>query len=141
VAAFYAAIALLPDLDLVFGTHSARSHSVGAAVAAGAIGALASGPPRLVLGLAAGGAYGSHVFLDWLGDDGTPPLGVMALWPFSNAYYQADTHLFMAISRQPWWEHFWIHNLTAMGRELVIVGPIALAAWWRRSRRVAGQVC
>ena len=39
---------------------------------------------RAALVVAAALAYGSHLLLDWLGDDTTPPIGIMALWPFSR---------------------------------------------------------
>ena len=59
-----------------------------------------AGSPALALACAA--AVASHVLLDWLGSDTTPPLGVMALWPFTSDFYQSPFFLFMAISRR-WW--------------------------------------
>ena len=47
-------------------------------------------------------AWASHVLFDWLGSDDTPPLGVMALWPLSSAFYFADAFVFEAISRRYW---------------------------------------
>ena len=34
-------------------------------------------------------AYASHTLLDWLGTDSSPPIGIMALWPFSRDYYES----------------------------------------------------
>ena len=55
-------------------------------------------PGRLAIGGAF--AFASHVLLDWLGSDASPPIGIMALWPFSSAYYESELHVFMAISRR-----------------------------------------
>ena len=43
--------------------------------------------PRWALAVAL--AWGSHILLDWLSNDTRPPLGVMALWPFTRDYYKA----------------------------------------------------
>lgn len=89
---------------------------------------------RLRWALAAGLAYGSHVVLDWLGSDATPPIGVMALWPFTDRFYQSDLHWFGAIWRESWRPGFLAHNLLAVGRELVLLGPLVVGAWWWRAR-------
>jgi inner membrane protein len=113
-----------PDIDLLFGTHSTYSHSIGA-VALTAIAALLwtrGRQPRLALACAA--AVASHVLLDWLGSDTTPPLGVMALWPFTREFYQSRLLLFMAISRRWWLPGFYWQNGRAVLRELVILTPL-----------------
>ena len=128
-----AAIAILPDLDLLFGVHSGPTHSVGAAAIVAIMAWGVSGfraRPALVLAVFA--AYGSHIFLDWLGDDTSPPLGIMALWPFSREYFMAPIAIMPAISRRYWLEGFWAHNLRALIFELVLLGPIAIAVWWGR---------
>lgn len=127
-----AVLGVLPDLDLLFGVHSMYTHSVGAVL-------LVLGLARVVTGgwlwaVAAALAYGSHVLLDWLGNDTTPPIGVMALWPFTAGYYESDLHLFLPISRRYWLPGFFAHNLTAVVRELLFVGPFATLAWWRLTR-------
>jgi hypothetical protein len=55
----------------------------------------------------------------------------MALWPFTSAYYQSDLHLFLPISRRYWVPGFVAHNLTAVAREVLCIGPLALLAYWR----------
>jgi inner membrane protein len=75
-------------------------------------------------------AYASHIFLDWIGDDTSPPFGVMALWPFSREYFMSPVSLMPAISRRYWLPGFWAHNLRALLFEIVVLGPLALAAWW-----------
>ena len=78
-------------------------------------------------------AWSSHVLFDWLGSDDTPPLGVMALWPFTSNFYFAYAYVFEAISRRTWLPNFWSHNLWAVATELMMLGPLTLVAvWWRR---------
>ncbi len=132
--AVFAALGMLPDLDLLLPLeHRAASHSLTAAFVAGLVAAALTGRGRF--GIAAGTAYATHVLLDWLGTDTSAPFGVMALWPFSHAYYESTLHLFHAISRRFGTWHFWIHNARALARELLIlVPPAALALWRRRSQ-------
>jgi membrane-bound metal-dependent hydrolase YbcI (DUF457 family) len=140
-AALFGVLGLLPDLDLLVGLHSTYTHSIGAATLIGVLAALVpdrtrarwSGAGRASFALACAAAYGSHVLLDWLGSDSTPPIGIMALWPFSSAFYQSDLNVFGAISRRYWLVTFWIMNLTAALREIVLLGPLVLLiAWLRR---------
>jgi membrane-bound metal-dependent hydrolase YbcI (DUF457 family) len=79
-------------------------------------------------------AYASHTLLDWLGTDSSPPIGIMALWPFSRDYYESSWHVFMAISRRYWLPEFWTFNLSALVRELLILVPIALVVLTVRRR-------
>jgi hypothetical protein len=133
----FALLAVLPDLDLLTPSlHRGPSHSVGAAVIAGmAAGALSR---QARVGLAAAAAYGTHVLLDWLGTDNTPPLGLMALWPLSGEFYISDVHLFDGISRRYWLLDSWLHNLRAIARELLILlPPAALVCWLRLYARRA----
>jgi inner membrane protein len=123
-----------PDVDLLFGTHSTYSHSIGA-VALTAVAALLwtrGTQPRLALACAA--AVASHVLLDWLGSDTTPPIGVMALWPFTREFYQSRLFLFMAISRRWWLPGFASQNGLAVLRELVILTPIVAVIGVLRAR-------
>ena len=80
-------------------------------------------------------AYASHVLLDWLGTDASPPIGVMALWPLSRAYFESSLHVFMAVSRRYYlgWP-FVLHNLLALSRELVILVPILALVMFLRAR-------
>jgi hypothetical protein len=130
----FAAAGVLPDVDLVFGAHSGPTHGLGAACLAGLAAFLITRRPRLSSAVAA--AYASHVLLDWLGTDTSPPIGIMALWPFSRGYYESHIHIFMAISRRYWLPEFWSGNLRALVRELLILVPVTLAvALLTRARR------
>jgi hypothetical protein len=130
------AAAVLPDIDFLWGRHNMETHSLGAAVMAGlAVFAWTRGRDlRLAVLVAA--AWASHVLFDWLGSDTTPPIGVMALWPFSADYYFAYAYWFEAISRRTHLPNFWSHNLWAVATELALLGPLTLlAAWWRGAWR------
>ncbi len=131
--------AVAPDLDILWGRHNAETHSVGAAVLAGLAVLTWTHGRRRRLALAVTLAWGSHVLFDWLGSDAVPPIGVMALWPFSDAYYFANAYLFDTIFRQVWRPNFWTHNTWAAVKELLILGPVVwLLARVRRRRRDPG---
>jgi membrane-bound metal-dependent hydrolase YbcI (DUF457 family) len=132
-----ASLSTLPDIDFLFGTHSTYTHSLGAVAV---VALLAYAWSRQAgEALATSMAYASHLLLDWMGDDTTPPIGIMALWPLTDAFYQSDLHWFMAISRRYWLPGFWIHNLTAVAREILVIGPIAglVFLWMRKQSRTA----
>jgi LexA-binding, inner membrane-associated putative hydrolase len=130
----FAVVGAAPDLDLLAGTHSTYTHSIGAA----ALTALAvllwhrGRQPRLALACAA--AVASHILLDWLGSDTTPPIGIMALWPFTREFYQSPFFVFMAITRRWWLPQFYTWNLVAALREVAILGPIAFVVGALRRR-------
>jgi LexA-binding, inner membrane-associated putative hydrolase len=139
------ALGALPDLDLLFGAHSGPTHSLGAALVVGILAGCVqlarlrrpghAGLSPLVLAVACSAAYGSHALLDWLGTDTSPPIGIMALWPFSAAHYESDAHIFMAISRR--YYHGWMfvrHNAMALVRELMILVPLLMLTIIVRSR-------
>lgn len=134
-AGSFAAIGAAPDLDLLAGTHSTYTHSVGA-VALTALAVLLwhrGRQPRVALACAA--AVASHLLLDWLGSDTTPPIGIMALWPFTREFYQSPFFVFMAITRRWWLPQFYTWNVVAALREMAILGPIALIVGvWRGHR-------
>jgi hypothetical protein len=112
---------------------------VGALLIVTVLAALAIRRPLLVAACAA--TYGSHLLLDWLGRDTNPPLGIMALWPFSRAYYMAPVPIIEPVSRNFHWAYFWSHNLKVVGLEILIFGAMALAAHrWRGRARGAGAV-
>ena len=123
-----------PDVDFLWGGHNRQTHSLGAAVIAGAVVFAWKRSPRLALAVAL--AWASHVLFDWLGSDDTPPLGVMALWPLNSNFYFADAFVFEAISRRYWLDNFIPHNAWAVIKEVLILGPLValLHAWRKRGR-------
>jgi membrane-bound metal-dependent hydrolase YbcI (DUF457 family) len=132
----FALLGAAPDLDLLVGSHSTYTHSVGA-VAFTAVAARLLVPRRgAKWALACAAAVASHSLLDWLGNDTTPPIGIMALWPFTREFYQSSWPVFMAVSRRYWLPGFYLHNTVAVIREIVILAPAAiLVARWRHDHR------
>lgn len=156
-AAILGAVGMLPDIDLLFGVHSGPTHSIGAAAIAGAIAwplawvglrlqAEGMVPESSLRGwrlqaeagrwaLAVTFAWMSHFVLDWLGEDTSLPLGVMALWPFSRDYYMSPVPLMPAITRRYWLPGFWMQNLRALIFEVMVLVPVLAVAWWLRRRQ------
>jgi membrane-bound metal-dependent hydrolase YbcI (DUF457 family) len=140
--------AVAPDLDfawkLVDGVnhHQAQVHSVGAGLAVAAVVALvaaARGVPRAWdLGLAALLGWCSHLLLDVLNVDTSPPIGLMALWPFSAGYYKSPWPVFLDIGRTLNWRTV-RHDTLAIAWEVLVLGLVLVAVWrWRaRPRRGA----
>jgi hypothetical protein len=139
LAVVCAALAVAPDLDILFTVHRAAWHSVTAAILAGVAGALLAPlidvPARRAL-VANALAWGSHVLLDWLGRDQSSPQGVMAFWPFSRAYVASGLDVFAEVSRRYWRpDEFIVGNLRALVRELAIILPVVGLVWRLRRRR------
>ncbi len=130
------AAACLPDIDFLWGRHAMETHSVGAALLAGLV--VYAFLRRADLAFACVLAWCSHILFDWLGSDDFPPIGVMALWPFTDNFYFANAFVFDAISRRYRQIGFWEHNLWAVAKEMLLLTPpvLALASW--RLRRARG---
>jgi inner membrane protein len=135
-AAPFALLAAAPDLDLLVNAHSTYTHSVGAALITG-LAALLLTRGQWTTAAAAAAAVGTHALLDWLGSDTTPPIGIMALWPWSSDFYQSSLHLFGAVSRRYWQPEFYLSTVWTTVRELAILVPVTAAAYWLAARRRA----
>ena len=141
-AALFAAAGVAPDLDLIVGAHSGPTHGLGAAAIAGVVawvclrgmGWRGGGITACAIAL----AYASHTLLDWLGTDLSPPIGIMALWPFSSEYYESHLHVFRAISRRYWLPEFWASNARALAGELTILLPLSALVYLVRRRPTGG---
>src|SRR5258708_24063418 len=104
---------MAPDLDfgwkLVDGVshHQAQGHSVGVGVAVAmvvaGVAAAWRAPRPLGLGLAALAGWCSHLLLDVFNIDTSPPIGLMALWPLSTAYFKSPWPVFLDIGRTLNW--------------------------------------
>ena len=135
--------ALLPDVDFLFrlvdgrNHHQAETHSVGAALLAGAAVALWAAarrwPGPAALGLAASLGWGSHVLLDYLGRDSHPPIGLLALWPFDPGYYKSPVPLFLDIGRTLDMRTL-RHDSLALAWEAFVLCPLLVATWRLRTR-------
>ena len=128
--------ACLPDVDFAWGRHNMETHSVGFALLLGGATLVWQGSIRGALACTL--AVSTHVLFDWLGSDDSPPLGVLALWPFSREFYYADVWLFAAISRRYWLPWFIEQNTWAILRELAILLPVVALLWWYRREKFAG---
>jgi membrane-bound metal-dependent hydrolase YbcI (DUF457 family) len=140
-----AALGALPDADLLFHAHRTYTHSVGAVIVVGIVGAawaaMAANTKRPIarVALMCAAAYGTHLLLDYFATDMVPPFGIQALWPFSHAWYISGWHLFRGTERR----HFlslaaiWINTRAGL-QELLILAPIALAIWLIRVKALAG---
>ncbi len=138
--AILVAIGLAPDLDLLVGRHSMESHSIGAAVLVAGLAAWQRWPvasSRLAIGIAVALAWLSHPILDSLGSDTSAPFGGMAFWPFSGTHVRTGWDVFGPISRRYWLDGFWAINLTSIAREVVILAPIVVMAWFFRRKPAA----
>jgi membrane-bound metal-dependent hydrolase YbcI (DUF457 family) len=70
----------------------------------------------------------SHLLADWLTTDHRPPIGIMALWPFSDAHYNAPVTIFWPLLKRDYAEIFQWHNVQAVGMEALICLPLVLLA-------------
>ena len=139
-------LANLADLDFLPGLllgdvrsfHHQATHSL-AAVAL--VGLLVGGVSRrwklngLWWGFWAGSLYLSHLVLDFLVNDPSPPFGVQLLWPFSESYFISPITLF---ARFDYFDPavgmltplLSFHNLGAMLQEIALMAPFLGLAWY-----------
>jgi inner membrane protein len=127
------ALAAAADLDLLVNTPRTVTHSLTAVVVVGALAAaLAANARRPVARIASmcAVAYATHLFLDWLAVDVSPPRGIQALWPFSREWFISDIDLFRRTERRHLWTSATMAmNVTTILQELVILVPPVIALW------------
>jgi len=141
-----AALAAVPDLDLLFDSHRMMTHSVAAVTLVGAVAALAarrSGHIGRIASMCAA-AYASHLLLDWMAVDLTAPRGLQALWPFTNHWYISGWNVFSATERRHLFTLpvMWLNAIT-IAQEIGILSPFLLIVWLVRMKafaRLAAQV-
>jgi membrane-bound metal-dependent hydrolase YbcI (DUF457 family) len=134
-AAFLAAA---PDLDLIFPwTHRTASHSITAVAIVCLLTILATRVTGQVTGWSARRivlmctvAYASHLALDWMAVDDTPPRGIQMLWPFSHAWFISNWDLFRGTARLGVFTAAAMRqNILAVVQETLMLGPIAWVVW------------
>jgi len=133
--------ALVPDMDLLFrfvdgrNHHDCETHSfafvLAAALATAIVARTAQWTRPLALGLAAGCGWLSHLALDYLNVDTSPPIGIMAFWPLSHTFYKFPWPLFLDIGRTLTWATV-RHDALAAAWEAAILTPLLFVAWWLR---------
>ena len=136
-----AALAAVPDADLLFRLHRTFSHSIGAVVLVGilaaAIGVLTN-RPAVRLALMCATAYGTHLLLDWLAVDLWPPYGIQAFWPFSDAWYISPWIVFRQIERARLFSAATLRlNALAVAQEIAVLAPILIVIWLVRVKALA----
>jgi hypothetical protein len=136
-----AALAAAPDLDLLVGAHRMGTHSIAAVVLVGLVAgawAAGSGRPVLRIALMCGGAWATHLVLDWLAVDASPPRGIQLLWPFSHAWLVSGWDLFASTQRRnPLSDRAMRENAWAGAREIAILVPIVFGLWLVRVKALA----
>ena len=140
-----AGLAAVPDLDLLYRPlHRMMTHSVIApvlaGVIAGAIMRIAHRRAAWQTGIVCGLAYASHLLLDWLGGDTKIPAGVQLLWPFSDRWFISSWEIFRPTDLGGFFTAPIIRsNAVAVLREVLFLGPIAIATFFWRRRKLAGR--
>jgi len=135
----YVLLAAAPDLDVVadillgkpIDYQRRRSHSLGAALAAGVCSGLlsrVSGGRFLTTTIRGAATYSSHLLLDYFGKDAED--GLPLFWPLSERRFAAHRPLFQTIYTRR--GHFLTglmtrRNLKKVGREIAIIAPLLLA--------------
>jgi len=139
-----AGLAASPDIDLFLSSHRTATHSVTALVIATIIAAVVTGWVTRRGGLATrvaltcGAAFGSHLLLDWLAIDATPPFGLQLLWPFSRVWFISGVNLFVQTERRNLFSYATIRtNLVAMAWETAILLPVLVVLWLVRVKALA----
>ena len=128
----------LPDLDYLPGIfqgainayHHLFTHSIGWALLVATGGWLCArglkpelAPRMFVLLLV---CLVAHLAADWLTDDGSPPYGIMAGWPWSDRYTISPVVIFPRVLKSTWSEVFQPYNLIVGGVEVLITLPVLL---------------
>jgi membrane-bound metal-dependent hydrolase YbcI (DUF457 family) len=142
IVALCAAVAASPDLDLlVAGAHRTATHSVTAAAVVTILAIAVTGgvtstrrfvprsvQARVVAAIAV--SYGSHLLLDWLAADPTPPRGIQLMWPFTDHWYISNFDVFRGTARRNVFTmDSFVVNVKAIAQEVAILGPIAWAVF------------
>jgi inner membrane protein len=148
VGALYLFTANAPDLDFLPGLivgnlsryHHGPSHSLAFAILFGVVVSLFCSR-RLCTFIVASSLYSSHVVLDYLVQDPSPPHGVPLLWPLTYEYFMASFAFFprfdyLARSTEPMFTAvLTLYNLSTIAIEIVLLSPlIVLVEIWSRIR-------
>lgn len=139
-----AALAVFPDIDLVYRPmHRMMTHSLTAVVTAAMLMWLVQrrrhGDAWLLAAVCAL-AYGSHLLFDLLAGDTKRPAGIQLLWPFSDQWFISSWGIFRATTLGGFFRpHTIVSNALAVLQEIVLLTPLATAAFFWRQRRTGRQ--
>ena len=142
VAVTCACLAAFPDVDLLLPiTHRTVTHSLSAVAFVGVLMIIAAGVTGKVttkIALTYMAAYASHLLLDWLQADPTPPFGLQLLWPFSSTWFISGWSVFRATDRRHVLEVATMkRNAVAILQEIAILAPVMAALWLVRVKALA----
>lgn len=146
-------IANLADIDYLFGFivgnpnlyHHTLTHSLTFAIISGAIlgtfFALKSQERVLKYFLIFVGLYLSHLLLDYLTLDTSPPYGEQLFWPFTKKYFISPVYIFTDIHKASTNKLFFVslfavHNLWAVIRECIVLLPVILISKYKNQRKI-----
>jgi membrane-bound metal-dependent hydrolase YbcI (DUF457 family) len=137
-----ACLAALPDVDLLLPmSHRTVTHSFVAVAVVGVLMIIAAGVTGKVttkIALTYMAAYASHLLLDWLQTDPTPPFGLQLLWPFSSTWFISGWTVFRGTERRHFFELATMQrNAVAVLQELAILAPLMAALWLVRVKALA----
>lgn len=71
----------------------------------------------------------SHLLLDYLTFDGRDPVGIMLLWPFSDARFNSPVSVFGGIIKGSFSEIVSAHNVGVVLQEVLVLAPVAFLVW------------
>jgi hypothetical protein len=141
-AAIGALAAIAADFDFLPGLllgepsrfHHVQSHSLIFAIFAALVAMVLAKEAKPYWALLVGLAYASHLALDLLTFDDSPPHGIPIFWPWSTMVFHSPVTLFLNV---PWGSGFVLsaHNVSLLIRELGFLGPVFLGALFYASRR------
>ncbi|MDD5679079.1 MAG: metal-dependent hydrolase [Kiritimatiellae bacterium] len=81
---------------------------------------------------------GSHLLVDWLTVDRSPPIGLTLAWPFADHIYHAAFAFIPPPAKQNWAAVWSLQNLRLALVEMVITLPLVIIVLWFKRRRDAG---
>jgi len=73
---------------------------------------------------------GSHLLVDWLTVDHSPPIGFMLLWPFTDHFYHATFAFLPPPAKQTMSDVWSLQNLRMVLMETVITLPLVIVVLW-----------
>ncbi len=83
---------------------------------------------------------GSHLLLDWLTVDRSPPVGMMLAWPFSGRFYHAAFAFFPPAAKQTWAAVWSLHNLRLAMMEAMYTLPLVIMVLWFKHGRAKHEI-
>jgi membrane-bound metal-dependent hydrolase YbcI (DUF457 family) len=120
--------AMFGDLDLANSVHRYFTHTLlfAAVVGLAALGILrVLGQPGLIRSSAVlFSCLVAHIFLDLLGKDFRPPIGVPFLWPFVRRSFKLPVQIFPSLLKDTYAEIVSLHNIGVVAAEVLMLGGL-----------------